>query len=219
MGVARCDLVYIVFLLPPPLPASPLLFDSLLLPPFLFSCRLFSSPLSFPFLPVSFLSSSSRLGLLQGARGDLLRSLPAASTPVGLSFVTLFLSVFLPGLLARFFSSLSLSLSPPSPISLLPSPPIPHGGAAALNAWKHAVFTYITSAVQLMSWSVSAVKWCQSCLERQRACWVGQYVRSYSWAEHGERGDPRICLLYPPIFLTGERWRHVWLSVSYDCLF
>lgn len=171
---------------------------------FLVLCLMFFPPLSSLVFPSSFLPSSSRLGLLQGARGDLLQSLSAASTPVGLSFCDP-VSVCLSSRPPHSFpcppllppSSLPPSL-PPS-LSLLPSPPVPHGGAAALNAWKHAAFTYITSAVQLMSWSVSAVKWCQSCLERHRACWVGQYVRSYSCAECGERGDPRICLPFPPV--------------------
>lgn len=104
---------------------------------------------------------SSLLGLLQGTRGDLPPSLPTASSPVGLSaFVTLFLSLFLRGLPSPFlfFSTLHFLL-----LLLLvsshsrPPPPIPHGLAAVLNAQKRGALTYITSAAQLMSWSISAV--------------------------------------------------------------
>lgn len=77
--------------------------------------------------------------------------------------------------------SSALSINPP----FLP-PPVPRGLAAVLNTQKCKAFTYITLAVQLMSWCVSAVWWCQSCLERQRACWVGQCVKSYSCTEPGE---------------------------------
>lgn len=70
-------------------------------------------------------------------------------------FVTLFSVlasvVFFP------FPSYHLLLLLPSR-RLLPSPPIPHGGAAAaVNAKKRRASTYITPAVQLMSWSISAV--------------------------------------------------------------
>lgn len=120
--------------------SSPFLSSS---PPLLSS----SPPLFFP--PLSW-------GSFRGPEVTFLRP----SSPVGLSaFVTLFLCLFLRGLPSPFPSSQpstssSSSLSPPT--APLP-PPIPHGLAAVLNAQKRGAFTYITSAAQLMSWSISAV--------------------------------------------------------------
>lgn len=94
----------------------------------------------------------SSLGLLKGAKGDL-QFLPAASTPAGLSFsdaLSFRLSSWPP-------CSFSFSLFLLPPIIYSHPLPFPHGGAAELNAKKRREFTYITSTVQLMSWSVSAV--------------------------------------------------------------
>lgn len=155
MGVAPCDLVYI------------LLCSSLLL----------SSPL--------FLGWGS-------FRGPEVTSfsLTRQQTPQRASlFVTWFCpSFFSASLLLCLLHKPSLS-PPPHPTH----PPVPRGLAAVLNAQKRKAFTYIILAVQLMSWCVSAVWWCQSCLERQRACWVGQCVKSYSCTERGEKGDRSIC--------------------------
>lgn len=124
-----------------------------MVPPLLSSSVLLSfPPFSSPplFAPLSW-----------GSFGGPEVTLLCPSSPVGPSaFVTLFLSLFLHGLPSAFpssqpstsFSS-SSSLSPPT--AALP-PSIPHGLAAVLNAQKRGAFTYITSAAQLMSCSISA---------------------------------------------------------------
>lgn len=137
--------------------------------------------------------SLRRLGLPQGAGNDLLHSPhPAANTPEGPSpflwpSVCLF---FLPVLLTPLFLLLIAS----APLSSLISC---WWTRAALNAKKHRALSYITSSTQLMSWSVSAVSWGHCCLERQRACWVGQYVKSCCWAWQGIR----ILVPFPLFFV------------------
>lgn len=106
-----------------------------------------------------YIFSSSSLpvgwGSFRGPRGDLLQSLPAASTRVGPPFFCLSFFPSAPFSFSSHSSPVSLSLSLLVYFHPLLFPMV--GQQCLMLRNIECAFTYITLAVQLTSWSVSAV--------------------------------------------------------------